>query len=166
MRVPIRKPGKYSGSKNDFIMTAAKVAELKSELDRLLKKSRPNAISEVKRLAELGDFSENAEYQIAKGRLRGMNARIQDLEEAIKKAKVISGRGNKSTVGIGHKVAVKINGQEKEYQVLGSHESDPLNGIISHASPLGQALLGRKTGENFEIKIGDKKSVCSILKIE
>ena len=89
MRVPIRKPGKYTHDQPDLHLTRDKLNELTNELERLRTEIRPRAMKEVSRLAEMGDFSENAAYQIAKGRLRGMNERILDLEAAIGKVILI-----------------------------------------------------------------------------
>ncbi|MFH0814829.1 MAG: hypothetical protein V1902_01950, partial [Candidatus Falkowbacteria bacterium] len=79
MRVPTRRAEKNIKNTFDPFITQTKFDELKIKLEKL-KKSQPTAISEVQRLAEMGDFSENAAYQMAKGRLRGINQRILELE--------------------------------------------------------------------------------------
>ncbi len=166
MRVPIRKPGKYTHAASDRHVTAGKLQEYRNELERLFSESRPRAIAEVKRLAELGDFSENAEYQIAKGRLRGINERIDELNKAINGAIVIdSGTGN-GTVQIGSRVTIVIGGKEKKYQLLGSAETDPEQGIISQASPLGAALIGRRVGQKFTATLAGKEVECTVLSVE
>lgn len=166
MRVPIRKPGKYTNQKKDVFITVNKLQEFKDELKKIKNIARPHAMIEVKRLSELGDFSENAEYQIAKGKLRGLNARIDELEEAIKKAKLIKTGVGSGNVQIGSFVTIEQDGQIKKYLVLGSAESDPIKGIISHTSPLGSALIGKKEGDCFNIKIADKQIKCNVIKIE
>ncbi|MFA6553720.1 MAG: GreA/GreB family elongation factor [Patescibacteria group bacterium] len=165
MRVPIRKPGQYTHYQPDPHVTAEKLQQFKDELDKLLHRVRPHAISEVKRLAELGDFSENAAYQIAKGKLRGMNERIQELEDAIKKAIVITAGGDTGRIRIGHRVTFAMAGQEKTYTLLGSAESSPDRGIISHSSPIGAALIGKKAGDSFKIRLARKEVACTILKV-
>ena len=166
MRVPYRKPGKYSQIKPDPLITKEKITELKNKLDKLKNVSQPRAIEEVKRLAELGDFSENVEYQIAKGRLRGINDSILRIENQIKNAVVISPQKQTDTVQVGHSVTIENNGLKKTYQILGSSETNPHKGIISHNSPIGSALIGRKVGETVKIKIGEKEVVYKITKIE
>ncbi len=166
MRVPIRKPGQYTHSKPDRHITPSKLQEYKDELNKLERVIRPPAIAEVKRLADLGDFSENAEYQIAKGRLRGLNARILELEDAIKSVVVIKPGSSTGRIKIGSRVTVQMDGDQKTFQLLGSAESDPEKGIISHTSPIGAALMGKKEGNTFAIKIADKEVECTILKIE
>ena len=157
MRTPYRKPGKFSQMAPDPLMTTDKLAEFKNKLARL-KTSQPQAAAEVARLAELGDFSENAEYQLAKGRLRGINDGILNLERQINQAAIITPEQQTDTVQIGHAVAVENDGKEKTYRILGSSETNPQKGIISHLSPLGSALIGHKAGEEIIIKIaGEEK---------
>jgi hypothetical protein len=101
MQTPYRKPGKFSHIKPDPEITQAKFDELASKLDRLKNKTRFKAMEEVRIQAENGDFSENASYQIAKGRLRSINQRILDLENQLKVAVIIKTVKNPSTVAIG-----------------------------------------------------------------
>ncbi len=165
MRVPIRKLGKYSNKKSDLYVTEEKARKYKEELDKLKKYSQPQTIVEVKRLAEMGDFSENAAYQMSKGRLRGINSRILKLETLINQAKVIKSNNQTDSVSIGHQVIIEMDGIQKEYKILGSAESDPSKGIISHTSPLGVVLIGKKIGEFFDIRIAGREVRCKILKI-
>ena len=166
MRVPIRKPGKYTNRQPDRHVTERRFQEFKDELDKLQHINRPRAISEVKRLAEMGDFSENAAYQIAKGRLRGINQRILDLEEALKHAIIIKPGGHTNMVRVGHRVNIEMAGKKKNFLLLGSTETDPDKGIISHTSPMGAALIGKKVGDSFAIKLAKKVIKCKILQIE
>lgn len=166
MQVPTRKPGKYTNLKPDFRITKDKFNELKTSLEKLKDVSRPRASREVKELSTTGDYSENAGYQMAKGRLRGINQRILDIEEMIKNAVIISHEENCGWVELGHTVTVFVNGQEKKYKILGSSETDPSRGVISHNSAVGKGLLGRRVGEVVKVLIGDKEVSYKILKIE
>ncbi|MFA5134507.1 MAG: GreA/GreB family elongation factor [Patescibacteria group bacterium] len=165
MRVPIRKPGQYTHAKPDRNVTAEKLQEFKQELRKLVRVVRPPAIAEVKRLADLGDFSENAEYQIAKGRLRGINARILELEGAIKSAIVIRLGSATGRIRIGSRVTVRMDGEQKTYRLLGSAESDPGKGVISHASPIGMALVGKKAGDMFTVTLANRQVQCTVLSV-
>lgn len=165
MQLPYRKPGKFSQTKLDPFVTEAKLVELSTQLEKL-KKSQPHAASEVARLAELGDFSENAEYQLAKRRLRGINNHILELENQLKHAVIITQKKDASTIGLGDTVNVEINGIQKTYQILGSSETNPGKGIISHHSPIGEALVGRKVGEVVVVKIGNKEVEYKILALK
>jgi transcription elongation factor GreA len=166
MRVPIRKPGQHTFQKSDPHITLVKFNELKNELARLKKLSQPRAIAEVKRLALDGDFSENAAYQIAKGRLRGINQGISEIEEHLKRAEIIKAPPNKERVRLGHHVTVEVAGEKKTYLLLGSAETNPTTGVISHNSPLGSALLGHKVGDKIQIKLAAKIVEYKIVSIE
>lgn len=166
MQTPIRKPGKYTHLKADPYITPEKQENLKRELERLTKNVRPGLAAEVHRLALMGDFSENAAYQIAKGRLRGINQRILDIEDHLKRALVIAPQENIEKVSLGHHVTVEVNGKEKTYLILGSSETDPATGIISYNSPLGAALMGRRTNEEARVKLNDREVKYIIKKIE
>lgn len=165
MRVPIRKGGKYTFLKPDPHLTAEKFAQLQQELERLTKIVQPRAIIEVQRLAELGDFSENTAYQMAKGRLRGLNQRILDLQDHLKRAIIFAKPLDSSVVSLGSQVTVEINGRERTYQILGSSETDPAAGIISHNSPIGAALIGRRVGETSRLRLAGQEVICRIVQI-
>lgn len=165
MQIPKRRYDKTGPANSDYHITAQKAAEIKKELDRLIKIVRPRLSNEVAEHAKLGDFSENAAYQIAKGKLRGTNHRIMVLEDMLNNAEIISECLPGSCVQIGSKVSVEINGQEKTFQILGSQETNPTRGIISHLSPIGSALLGHKINDDVEIKINDLKVIYKIIKI-
>ena len=163
MRIPNRKPGKFSQIKIDPLMTEAKFAELNRKL-AMLKKKQPQAAAEVAKLSELGDFSENAEYQLAKGRLRGLNNRILELENQLNRAVII--RPQKSnTVAIGQIVTVASDGKERIYQILGSAETNPHQGVISHTSPLGSALIGHRVGETVKVRLAEKEVAYKIISL-
>ena len=145
-------------------MTQAKLDELTKELEKLMQ-IRPRAMAEVSRLAEMGDFSENAAYQHAKGRLRGINQRILEVEDHIKHAKIISSTHNSQTVQLGSKVVIDIQGKQQTFQVLGPTETDPLKKIISYKSPLGAQLMGKRAGEKFTLQIAGKGAEVKVVRI-
>ena len=165
MQTPYRKPGKYALQAQDPFLSAEKLKMLQNKLGKLLKSRYPLA-AEVSRLAELGDFSENVEYQLAKGKLRGINNAILKLENQIKNAVIIKSKSNTGVIGLGSKVTVLFDKKEKTYQILGSIETDPKKGIISQNSPLGIALLGKKVGDVISMGLKDKIIEYKIIKIE
>lgn len=165
MRVPIRKSEKYTSLKTDPHITQAKFDELKIKLNRLVTVKRPEEAEEVKRLALMGDFSENVGYQIAKGRLRGINQRIIDIENLLRDAEIIYQDKDSSEAQIGNFVTLERDGKEKIYQILGSEETNPSAGVISHNSPLGSSLLGKSVGDIIEIPLTDKTIKYKIVKI-
>jgi transcription elongation factor GreA len=165
MQVPVRRSERYNKKpKLDPYLTKEKFIELENKLNRL-KENHPRLAAEVKRLAEMGDFSENAGYQLAKGRLRGTNQRILDLEYQLKHSIIIE-PDNNGLVQIGNKVILKNRDKEKSYLILGSTESDPTAGIISHNSPLGSALIGKRIGERVKIQLKDREIEYEIMDIK
>jgi len=163
MQVPRRKFEKYTNLQVDPHVTQEKFDELSLKLSRM-KKSRPALAAEVHRLAANGDFSENAEYQIAKGKLRGLNQRILDIEDHLRKAVIIVPKVS-DVVAIGSSVTISSDGKEKTFQILGSSETKPEKGIISYQSPLGKALINKRKGETASISIGKRDVVYTILHI-
>lgn len=155
MRIPTRRGEKERAAlaePEDHHLTPQAVSRLKRELEDLLQYKRPEAINEVRRLAEMGDFSENAGYQIAKATLRRINSRIDVLQQRLKTAVVIPiGPSADGRVRIGSTVELKKNDRTVSYQILGSLETNPSAGRISHRSPLGQALLGGTAGESVQV---------------
>lgn len=169
MRVPKRKPPQYNRTLSDTYITPEKLTELKNQLERLKKTIRPRAAKELKHLAEMGDLSDNAAYSIAKGKIRGINQRIEDIEHQIKNADLIAPTQN-DRVEIGSTVTIEINGKQHTYRILGSTETRPEQGIISYLSPLGEALLRHKTGDTVLMKTGATQTSATtkilIIKIE
>lgn len=165
MRTPIRKTDRYIRAKQDAYITLNKYQELGANLEKLEKIVRPRLAKEVKKYAEDGDFSENAAYQIAKGKLRGINQRILDIQDILKRAEIIETSDN-SSVQLGCSVIVEVNGNKKTYQILGSTETDPAKGIISRSSPIGTALVNKRVGNVAEVKVGDKKIKYKIIEIK
>ena len=164
MQTPYRKAGKYALQSNDPYLSQDKFLDLQRELDKLLKK-RPFVASEVSRLTELGDFSENVEYQLAKGKLRGINGAISKIQAQLNSAILIDQKGESTIIDLGSVVIVKVNGKEKQYEILGSSESKPEKGIISHNSPIAQLFLGKKVGDKVSLKLKDKKVEYEIMKV-
>lgn len=165
MRVPIRKPGKYTHEKADPNITGKKFDELKIKVEHLKKTVRPRLAAEVKRLALMGDFSENVAYSIAKGKLRGLNQRILDIEDLLKRAKIIKPQKS-SQVQLGSIVTFELEKKEKTYKILGSVEANPDLGIISANSPIGKALISLRAGDEFILKTGNQEKQGKVLKIE
>lgn len=165
MRTLNRKAEIISRIKPDPLITRAKFAELERKLARL-RAVRPEAAAEVSRLAQLGDFSENAEYQAAKGRLRGINSGIDNLENQLNHAVLISPKKQTDTVEIGHTVTVADGDKQKVFQILGSAETNPGKGIISHNSPIGAALIGRRVGDTVTVKLAERELTYVVIKIE
>lgn len=134
-----------------FHLTQDGVAELKAELDALIA-DRANVADRIKTAREFGDLSENAEYQVARMEQEKNEARIAEIEHIIANVEIIKSGSGGSKVRLGSKVKLEGSGKAKEFQVVGTVEADPLEGKISDESPIGKALMGRKLGDEIEIK--------------
>ncbi|MCX6795385.1 MAG: GreA/GreB family elongation factor [Candidatus Falkowbacteria bacterium] len=165
MQVPTRRADKLPRQKSDPHLTPEKFRELTDTLKKLKEVKRPREAAEVKRLAEMGDFSENAGYQMAKSRLRGINKRIDEISDLLTRAEIIS-PNNSGKIELGNLITLAQNGKQKKYRLLGSVETDPQNGIISHNSPLGEALLGKRVGDQVKISPREKIIEYKIISIE
>jgi transcription elongation factor GreA len=133
-----------------FHLTQAGIDELKAELDALRVK-RTETAEAIKVARELGDLSENAEYQSARQEQERNDGRIDEIEHILANVEVIkSGKGK--AVSLGSTVTLKHpKGKELVFQVVGTIEADPLAKKISDESPIGKALLGKKEGDDVEI---------------
>jgi transcription elongation factor GreA len=155
---------KESQMKKLFRLTKEGITELEAELVVLIAK-RPAIADSIKTARELGDLSENAEYQSARAEQDRNDARIDEVEYILQNVEVIKAPKNDNKVVLGSRVTLKNDGKNKEFQVVGTVEADPLNGKISDESPIGQALLGKKVGEDVEIKTPAETSTYKIVSI-
>jgi transcription elongation factor GreA len=137
-----------------FRLTQAGANELKEELSDLIGR-RKDVAERIKSARELGDLSENAEYQTAREEQDRQEARIGELEHITQNLDIIKKPSSNGSVRQGSTVKLKsTGGQAKEFQIVGTIEADPLSGKISDESPIGKALLGKKEGDKAEIKLG------------
>jgi transcription elongation factor GreA len=126
---------------------------LLEELDYLCRVRRPEVAELLRDAKEGGDISDSAGYDEAKSQQAFVEARILHLERLLKRARVIEDNGAPpERVEVGVRVTVVENGSVPEtFRIVGTHEADPSNGMISNESPLGQALLGRRVGDTVVI---------------
>lgn len=133
-------------------LTKEGLAELKKEFDQLTKVKRPDVLERVSQARSMGDLSENAEYVAAREELSFIDGRIDELDELIKQAVLIQETHSKGSVKLGSTVTVNVKGKKEVFTVVGEWEADPHEKKISHESPLGKALLGKKVGEKVEVE--------------
>lgn len=131
--------------------------QLEAELRHLRSTKRREVALRIKRAAELGDRSENSEYEDAKNEQAFVEGRIQELDLLLRNVQVIDepGRGRSEVVTIGHTVHL-IDTTTKEpmvYTIVGPVEASPSEGRISHLSPVGAALLGRAVGDTIRVAV-------------
>lgn len=138
------------------VLTYEGLEKLEKELEHLKIFRRKDVAEKIKQALAFGDLSENSEYDEAKNEQAQIEARIVQIENMLKNAKVIDEDDiDTNTVSLGVKVKVKdlSYDEETEYTIVGSTEADPSAYKISDESPVGAALIGKKTGELVEVSV-------------
>ena len=140
-----------------ILLTKEGYEKLTQELETLKTVGRDDIAEKIKVALSFGDLSENSEYDEAKNEQGKMEHRINEIEETLKKAKIIDDSDiSTETVSIGLTVKLKDIEYDEivEYKILGDEkESDPDNGIISAQSPIGSGLIGHVIGEKVDIEV-------------
>lgn len=152
----------------DILLTEEGITKLREELKRLIEVDRKEVIKKLKEAREFGDLSENAEYDAARDQQSVIEGRIEELEAILSKARIIDTRAAAASgkIVIGAKIQVEVEGEQEDYQLVSSAESDIASGKVSIESPLGQALLNKKVGDVAEVAIPDGGSITyKILKV-
>ena len=148
-----------------ILFTLGGLDRLKSELASLVDSKRPQLVERLALARSMGDLSENSDYQSAKEELSFMDGRISELEELVKTAQVVKPSSN-DVVDIGHAVTLKVDGASRAvFQIVGEWEADPKQKKISHSSPLGLALMGKKVGDKVEVAAPVGKLVYTVVSI-
>lgn len=129
------------------VLTKEGLLRLQNELKEIKEKKLKEVAIRIKEAKDLGDLSENAEYHEAKNEQAFLYGKALELENKIKNAQVIEKGACAEVVSAGCTVEVENEGEKMTFEIVGSDESDPLNGRISIDSPIGTALAGHKKGE-------------------
>ncbi|MCX8025249.1 MAG: transcription elongation factor GreA [Thermanaerothrix sp.] len=149
-------------------LTAEGYQRMQQELEYLKTTVRQQLAQRLRAAIQQGDLSENADYIAAKEEQGFIEGRIQELEQVLRNAVIIDHTEKKANeVSIGHVVTVQEgNFPPETYHLVGPKEADPLNGRISHESPIGKALLGKKVGDEVIAETPGGTIRLKILKIE
>lgn len=149
-------------------LTKEGLAELKKEYDELVNVKRPDVLARVTQARNMGDLSENAEYVAAREELTFIDGRIDELEIILKQAVII--RENIKTsnhaIKLGSTVTLHSDGKKEIFTVVGEWEADPENKKISHESPLGKVLIGKKVGEKVQVEAPAGKITYSVVGVK
>jgi transcription elongation factor GreA len=153
--------------KKQIQLTQKGLDALKKELDELMNVKRPSLVDRLSNARSQGDLSENSDYQNSKEELEFLDGRIEELETVIKNAVVVSDDSSSGGgAGVGAKVTVRVNGVKTTFEIVGEWEADMASKKISHTSPLGSALVGRKAGEKFEVEAPVGKIKYEVVSVE
>jgi transcription elongation factor GreA len=130
-------------------ITSEGLQQLEEELAYLQTEKREELSRKLEAAIAQGDLKENADYHDAKEEQGFVEARIRDIEDSLRRAKIIDENGPSDIVRVGSTVTVSEEGfdEEETYVIVGAAEADPAAGRISNESPIGRALLGTRIGE-------------------
>jgi transcription elongation factor GreA len=150
------------------LVTQEGLQELMKEQQHLIHVVRKEVIEDLQAARAQGDLSENADYDAARDRQARVEARIRELENMLNNIEIIDERrGGQKVVRLGTTFTIldyETNTEEK-YTIVGSVEADPLNGKLSNVTPLAQALMDKKSGDEVMVNV-DSPYTVKILSIE
>jgi len=151
-----------------FKMSAARLEELKKELEYLQTVREAEVAEQIKEARSFGDLSENSEYDEAKTEQGKLYSKIAEIKNLIENAEIVKETDHTDHIGIGTKVTLRDVelGIEDVYQIVGSQEADPGAGKISDDSPLGKELMGKMAGDSIKVTAPAGVISFEILKIE
>lgn len=144
--------------------------DIEKELKELEEVRLPAIIKRVEAARAYGDLSENSEYHSAKEDQELIETRMSELKSILANATIIKSTHKLSSVGVGSQVTVCVKSKKSQREIVlhivGEFEADPKKGKVSSASPLGNALIGRKKGDEVEVEAPAGKVVYEILEIK
>jgi len=151
----------------ETFVSQEKFDEMIKELEHLKTVRRTEIAKSLEYARSLGDLSENAEYQEARDLQSATEERIKKLEEFVKNSKILTDGKKKNEVSFNSVVSIKREGSDDvhEYTIVGSEEADMRVKKLSHLSPLGAALMGKKKGDTFTFETPGGKQTYTIEKV-
>lgn len=141
-------------TEKEIYLTEEGLTKLNEELEHLFSVRRPEVAEKIQRAKELRSSVSTPEYEEAKDEQGFVEGRILEIDRIIKSAKIIHHEDvNLDFVEVGNEVRVQLqDGSEEHYTIVGSAEANPSEWRISNESPMGQALLGKRVGDDVEVE--------------
>jgi transcription elongation factor GreA len=158
--------------KDRELVTPEGLEKLQTELSYLTDVRRKEVADRIRQAREFGDISENSEYDDAKTEQALLERRISEIQRRIRNAKVVDPSGAEAdAVDLGTRVTLRVVGgrgkkNERTFQIVGANESDPTNGKLSHASPVGRAVLNRRVGDKVTVATPRGSTEYEIINVE
>ncbi|MEK7620124.1 MAG: transcription elongation factor GreA [Patescibacteria group bacterium] len=146
-------------------LSAEALEDMKKELEWRKKVERREIAEKILHAKEMGDLSENFEYQTAKEEQALNETRILDLEDIMHDVVIVKDTTGAEEIALGTTFIVETDGKKKTFSLVGSNEANPLEGKISNESPIGLAFLGARPGEEVEFQAPSGKIQYRILEI-
>jgi len=151
---------------NKVQLTKEGLEKLREELKNLKENKRQEVVDRLQKARGMGDLSENSEYTAAKESLALVEERIKEIEAIVKNAEIVENHSNNYQVALGSLITIETDGQRQSFHIVGEFEADPLQQKLSSTSPIGKALLGKRSGETVEVEIPAGKTSYKILEIK
>lgn len=147
-------------------LTPSDIKKMEEEIEYRKVILRKNLLEEVKEARSHGDLSENFEYYAAKKEKNKNESRIRFLERMIKTAQLIDDSSGEDEVGMNDKIELFIeeDGVTEIYRIVTTVRANSLKRLVSIESPMGKALMGKKTGDRVEIKVNESYSYYAVIK--
>ncbi len=155
--------------KNRELLTQEGLEKLQQELKYLTEVRRKEVADRIRQAREFGDISENSEYDDAKNEQYLLERRISEVQRRLRNAKVVDPAGAEvGSVDLGTRVTLRRvdKGEERTFQIVGSNESDPGSGKLSHSSPVGRAVLKRRAGDKVTVATPRGATEYEIVSVE
>ena len=149
--------------------TPSGLSRLKEELQTLKSTERQAVIKAIAEAREHGDLSENAEYHAAREKQSFIEGRITELEDVTSRAEIVDlSRLTGETITFGTKVVIadEVTDEESTYVIVGPYEADIEKNLISTASPIARALIGKSVGDSVEVRTPRGSHPYEIVSIE
>ena len=153
---------------DEIFLTAEGKKQLEERLEFLKVHGRAEMAEKIRVAREFGDLSENAEYDIAKDEQAKMEAEILEIEAKLRNVQIIDEKVKGDRADVGSKIEIKAvkTGLTFTYTIVGTHESNPMEGRISNESPIGKAVLGKRKGDEVTVKAPAGDTVYKIIDIK
>lgn len=146
-------------------ISAAGLKKMEEELEHRRMVIRREIADKIGAATELGDLSENFEYHEAKEQQGSNEVRISQLESMIKDCVIVTSQTGGGDITLGSTFVAEVGGAKKTFKIVGSNESNPIEGKISNESPIGQAFMGHGIGDEVAINVPSGTMVYKILEI-
>ena len=161
--------GDAEGKEEALLVSRESYERRHAEYELIVSTKIPENSKSIATAREHGDLKENSEYKMAKQDQALLMSQKSQLEKDFESARITDfSETVADQIGVGSIVTLKNlgNGQTPTYKVLGAWDSDPDNYIIAYKTPLGQALLGKRKGDNVKVKIGSSEEEYEVTKLE
>ena len=155
--------------KNQELITPEGLEKLQTELEYLTETRRREVADRIRQAREFGDISENSEYDDAKTEQGLLERRIGEVQRRVRSARVVDpSEADAESVDLGTRVTLRLidKDEERTFQIVGANESDPQSGKLSHASPVGRAVLKRRVGEKVVVSTPRGSTEYEIINVE